>query len=610
MTEHSSQSAMKIRCPGCQRKLDVSELSPLSLFPCPHCGVEFRVPKWFQSILLEDILHEAAALHVYRALDTTLDREVCVKVITGGGRFSGEQLEAFLAVTRRMATIGHPQVVSVYACGRSDEGGAYAVQQYVRALSYASARERMEPALLQRCAAGIIGALMEADAAGICHGGLAPGNILFDEDCFVKVTDFGVARALGKDAGADPYASPEVRDGATATRASDMYSLAVVLYELATGRRPAEVGATTGKTEPLHVAHPGYSQAFGECLGRMLAKRPEDRPGSYNDVLKVLEEKSRAKQRPAKVLRGGGDLATGGLRPEDAAAHAAMTAPRRKSGRGATIVNVLLLGGLVALCALFLAYRLRQRRSDTMPITDTPSLTLPTALPTALEAATATAELQEAAGGTPVAGSGVTVTIGTAATIAPAVWASRPQPPDLDFTTTREENKRYLHAVPEALQETERERLRIVGSARDYLQQTMRYIGYDRGESGRIVLRNGRSYLGAIPRANEKGLTVRRRDHAAGDGDNSMQVGFEDLAWPQLWDIFAFYAEKRQDMASNKRQERAAAVDVFDDYLRLALLCDWYGFAEDSRRYAALAVAAQPGKEYLLRKYGLHGAGK
>ena len=213
--------------------------------------------------------------------------------------------------------------------------------------------------------------------------GLAPGNILFDEDCFVKVTDFGVARALGKDAGADPYASPEVRDGATATRASDMYSLAVVLYELATGRRPAEVGATTGKTEPLHVAHPGYSQAFGECLARMLSKRPEDRPGSYNDVLKVLEEKRRAKQRPAKVLRGGGDLATGGLRPEDAAAHAAMTAPRRKSGRGATIVNVLLLGGLVALCALFLAYRLRQRRSDTMPITDTPSLTLPTALPTA-----------------------------------------------------------------------------------------------------------------------------------------------------------------------------------------------------------------------------------
>lgn len=592
MTEHSSQSALKIRCPGCGHKLDVSELASLSLHPCPRCGVEFRVPKWFQATLLEDILHEEPSLQVYRALDTTLDREVCVKLIVGGGRFNEEQLDAFLAVTRRMAAIAHPQVASVYACGRSDDGAAYVVQQYVPTMSYTKVKEQMEPALLQRYGLCIIGALMAADAIGICHGGLGPGNILFGKDNFVRVTDFGVARALGKDAGADPYASPDVRSGAPASMAGDLYSLAVVLYELATGCRPAEART------PLHVSHPSYSQAFGECLERMLSERPEERPDSYAEIFSILERKSLAQQRPGKVFRNGGVRAAGGRRPGYLVSPATRPVQRSERRRGSNIVNILLLCAFLVLCAVFLAYRLRQRRTAVLPGMMSPSLVMPKA----------------AAGGVPgeqqTAVGGSREVEGSVAMIAPAVWASRPQPPDLDFKATREENKRYLESVPAALQETERDRLRILGLARDYLQQTMRYIGYDRGENSRIMLRDGRSYLGAIPRANEKGLTIRRRDLAVADTEDSMQVGFADLAWPQIWDIFAFYAEKRLDMAINKRQERAASRDSFDNYLQLALLCDWYGFPEDSRRYAGMAVAAQPGKEYLLRKYGLTAASR
>jgi hypothetical protein len=591
MTEHSSQSAMKIRCPGCGHKLDVSELAPLSLHPCPRCGVEFRVPKWFQSILLEDILYEEPALQVYRALDTTLDREVCVKVVAAGSRFSEEQLEAFLSVTRRMAVVAHPQVVSVYACGRSDDGAAYVVQQYVPTISYAETKKQMTPALLQRYGLCIIDALKAADAADICHGGLGPGNILFGKDNFVRVTDFGVARALGKDAEADPYAGPDVRSGAAVSTASDLYSLGVILYELATGCRPAEART------PLHVSHPSYSQAFGECLERMLSERPEERPDSYAEIFSILERKSLARQGTGKVFRNGGARAAGGRRPGDLVSPAARPVQRSERRRGSNIVNVLLLCAFLALCAVFLAYRLQQRRAADMSGMVSPSLT-----------ASKTAAAGEALGELPGGTGGKREAEGGVAVIAPAVWASRPQPPDLDFKATREENKRYLEAVPAALQETERDRLRILGLALDYLQQTMRYIGYDRGENGRIMLRDGRSYLGAIPRANEKGLTIRRRDLAETDTEASMQVGFADLAWPQLWDIFAFYAEKRLDMAVNKRQERIAARDSFDNYLQLALLCDWYGFPEDSRRYAGMAVAAQPGKEYLLRKYGLAAA--
>lgn len=591
MTEHSSQSAMKIRCPGCGHKLDVSELAPLSLHPCPRCWVEFRVPKWFQSTLLEDVLHEEQSLQVYRALDTTLDREVCVKLIVGGGRFSEEQLDAFLAVTRRMAAIAHPQVASIYACGRSDDGAAYVVQQYVPTMSYAEIKEQMEPALLQRYGLCIIGALMAADAIGICHGGLGPGNILFDKDNFVRVTDFGVARALGKDAGADPYASPDVRSGAPASMAGDLYSLAVILYELATGRRPVEART------PLHVSHPNYSQAFGECLERMFSERPEDRPDSYAEIFSILDGKILAKQGPGRIFRYGGAHAAGGRRPGSLVSPVATPVQRSAPRRGSNIVNILLLCAFLALCAVFLAYCLQQRRTDVPLGMMLPSLTTSKAVATG----GIPGEQRDVAGGNREVESGVAV-------IAPAVWASRPRPPDLDFKATREENKRYLEAVPATLQETERDRLRILGLARDYLQQTMRYIGYDRGENGRIMLRDGRSYPGTIPRANEKGLTIRRRDLAEADAEDSMQVGFADLAWPQIWDIFAFYAEKRLDMAVNKRQERAAERDSFDNYLQLALLCDWYGFPEDSRRYAGMAVAAQPGKEYLLRKYGLTAA--
>jgi ribosomal protein S27E len=599
MSEHSQHSAMKVRCPSCRNKLDVSGQAPLSLFPCPHCGAEFRVPQWYQSFLLEEIIHEESALHVCRALDTTLDREVRIKTLAGGERFTEAQLEAFLAVTRRAATIGHPQVAVVYACGRGDEAEAYAVQQFVHSLPYASVKERMSPILLQACGVSALHALLAADRIGVCHGGLSPGNFLIDEEFALWVTDFGVARALGKDPASDPYASPELRAGGEATRAGDIYSLGVLFYELATGQLPAASDGGAGDACLPLPENLGYSAAFSECLERMLARQPEKRPGNYAEILQVMEDMKRSLPLSGSERKSRGKDAATLLRAVPAAKAPGAAGPRRGSGRGARLINLLLLVAFVLLCALFLAFRLRQGRTMILPVAEKPSLS----------ASQPTAEGGPAEPShTAAATAAVSVSVPAAsdsASLLSAAWPSRPLPADLDFKNTRAANRSYLETVPESLRERERERLRILGTAREHLQQTMRYVAYDRGETARIQLRDGRSFFGSIPRANERGLTLRLRESGKEDSVQSMQLRFEDLAWSQLWDIFAFYAEKRREMAPNKRRERAALVDVFDDYLRLALLCDWYGFPEDSRHYAGLAYAAQPGKEYLLQKYGL-----
>lgn len=615
MTESSSPSSMKIRCPGCNRKLDVSELAPLSLYPCPHCGKDFRVPKWFQSLLLEDILFERDDLHVYRALDTTLDREVCVKVIESGDCCSDEQLGDFLTVTRRMATIGHPHVVSVYACGRTDSG-VYAVQHYIRAKPYAAVLG-MSPGALRVTAGRLLGALMEADAAGMSHGGLGPGNILFDEDDIVRVTDFGVARALGKDVSRDVYASPELRGGSAPSRTSDIYSLGVVLHELGTGTLPGAVRSANCAMLAEREGNAVLPPAIADSIGRMLSERAADRPSSYEEIVRALEDKSRpAVARLGKAYTVTADPTGGGVaRPGDLPRKAFLRAQNDDGGkhrrRGMQTVNVLLLLGFVALCVLFASYLLRQRRSQRTGVAGT-MITLPAAAGAAeavsgVAAAASEGVIAAESEVTPAAvpgADGGSAPGGVLPSIDPAVWAKRPQPPDLDFVVTHDENQRYLRAVPAGLQESERERLRIIGSARDYLQQIMRRVNYDRGENGRIALRDGRSVRGSIPYVKEKSLTIRRRD-SAGGGDTTMEVRFEELAWSQIWDIFAFYAEKRQEMAVGNRMSRSVAVEVFDEYLRIALLCHWYGFAAESRRYASLALAAQPGKKYIISTYGL-----
>ena len=188
---------------------------------------------------------------VWEGTDTVLDRRVAVKVLRPGTdeevfarRFRSEALYA--------ANLAHPNVATVLDYGE-DGDLAYLVLELVPGEPLSALVQR-EGALDPQTVRSIIGqaalALGAAHEAGVVHRDVKPANILVTPDGVVKLTDFGIARAVdgsgntqtGEVLGTPHYLSPEQALGEPATGASDLYALGVVAHEMLTGRRPFDKG--------------------------------------------------------------------------------------------------------------------------------------------------------------------------------------------------------------------------------------------------------------------------------------------------------------------------------------------------------------------------------
>ena len=196
--------------------------------------------------LLGSIGHGGMA-EVQRAYDEQLDREVAVKILHA--RYAHDQsfLLRFRREAQSAASLNHPNIVSVYDAGDAD-GRPFIVMELVRG------RSLRDLTRAERITAGraieIVGdaalALDYAHEHGLIHRDIKPGNILISYDGEVKVTDFGIARAVNAETitetaavfGTAAYVSPEQAQGETVDRRTDVYSLGCVLYELLAGRQP------------------------------------------------------------------------------------------------------------------------------------------------------------------------------------------------------------------------------------------------------------------------------------------------------------------------------------------------------------------------------------
>ncbi len=250
---------------------------------------------------------------VYLAEDTVLGRRVALKTVRlmeGSDPTSHQELaERFLREARIVAQMDHPGIVSVYDFGYEGET-AYLVLEYVAGSNLANRLDL--PPKLDR--AGCTRVLYEAASAldyahkrGVVHRDIKPANLLLTEDGRVKVADFGIAKlsgsttmtATGMLMGTVEYMSPEQIRGETVDGRSDQYSLAVVAYQLITGKRPfqadsaitlahmivyeqpAPATATQGAMATLHV---------DRVLARALNKQPEARFATCMDFIRELEQ--------------------------------------------------------------------------------------------------------------------------------------------------------------------------------------------------------------------------------------------------------------------------------------------------------------------------------
>ncbi|MQM24325.1 Stk1 family PASTA domain-containing Ser/Thr kinase [Glycomyces albidus] len=257
---------------------------------------------------LKRLIAQGGMADVYEADDERLDRTVAVKMITAG-RAHGFDLTAFTHEARTIARLSHPNIVAVFDQGIYN-GLPYVVMEYVpgttlRDLLNRRRRLRIEEAV-ELCAQ-LLDGLQAAHDAGLVHRDIKPENILLKNGGRgdrVKVVDFGLAEAVHGDRDtAGPlvataaYVAPELVGGKPATTASDVYSTAILLYELLTGEVPFD-GPDAAAVARRHVEEdvpspqlkaPDVPEGLAELVASAAARRPGARPVDAGAFLRRLQ---------------------------------------------------------------------------------------------------------------------------------------------------------------------------------------------------------------------------------------------------------------------------------------------------------------------------------
>lgn len=244
---------------------------------------------------------------VFRARDLMLERYVAIKVLRADYSSSAEFQERFRQEARAAANLSHPNIVTVHDFGL-DGGRLFIVMEHVPGTDMKSllrqrgrfSVEEAIPLMVQACAG-----IGYAHRAGLVHCDVKPHNLLVTPDKRLKVTDFGIARALAtirpgdRDEvvwGSPQYFSPEQAMGQAPLPASDVYSLGVVLYEMLTGTLPFHA-ATAEELARMHIRArplplreylPDVPPLLEQIVEKVLSKEPSARYRTADQFGRVL----------------------------------------------------------------------------------------------------------------------------------------------------------------------------------------------------------------------------------------------------------------------------------------------------------------------------------
>ena len=255
---------------------------------------------------------------VYRAEDTTLKRQVALKVLPADLASSQERLERFQREAETLAALDHPNIVHIYTVEES-EGVRFLTMELVEgeSLDQVIPVEGLPLGQFFDLSIALVDALSEAHEQGIVHRDLKPANVMVDRKGRPKILDFGLAKLRqpagsedlsqfpteamteeGKVLGTYPYMSPEQVEGKVVDDRSDLFSFGTVLYEMATGKRPFKGDSPASlmssilrdTPEEANAAREDLPHHLDRILSRCLEKDPDDRYQRAKDLRKDLEE--------------------------------------------------------------------------------------------------------------------------------------------------------------------------------------------------------------------------------------------------------------------------------------------------------------------------------
>jgi serine/threonine protein kinase len=258
---------------------------------------------------------------VYRAADTKLGRHVALKILPADMAGDPNRLSRFQREARAVAALNHPNIVTIFSV-EEIEGVHFLTMELVEgdSLGKLIPAEGFQPAQIVEIGHAMADALAAAHEKGIIHRDLKPANVMVTRDGRVKILDFGLAKEnrpvscddatltlpdrtqAGVVMGTPAYMSPEQIAGGPVDHRSDIFSLGVVLFEMATGQRPfqgqsyAELASSILRDSPSLVTEvrPGLPAELAQIVRRCLEKDPKLRIQTARDIANQFAEAAKA----------------------------------------------------------------------------------------------------------------------------------------------------------------------------------------------------------------------------------------------------------------------------------------------------------------------------
>ncbi len=272
-----------------------------------------RIGESLRHYKVEEHLGTGGMGEVYRAEDTRLGRRVAIKVLPRDLASDSQHRDRFLSEARALVALDHPNIITIYSVEEADDR-PFLVMELVQGKTLAELlpERGFEVSRFLELAKPLASAMATAHAQGITHRCLKPQNIMVDGREGLKVLDFGLARFLPTEGGSIdisevltrenvapgtlPYMSPEQVQGGELDHRSDIFSMGVVFYEMATGKRPFRAGNPTqvissilnDQPPPVDLLNPEYPAGIARAITRCMKKEADARYASASEVVKTL----------------------------------------------------------------------------------------------------------------------------------------------------------------------------------------------------------------------------------------------------------------------------------------------------------------------------------